>query len=653
MVLGLHPRQLATLGGVAWLGLVLWRFQSVAPAESLTLVALGVLWVVAVTSASFAVGALVLRAVGLRLRPDGGSLLITLATGASVWMLWAAVLGGSGWLHPWPLLVPPALAALAGAPPLWRAVRQLDLGLSRRVWLPASFLALAAGVSFLVTLTPSPFYDQLHYHLAFPERWLRAGRIVTFPRNSFSFLPANLGLLYAYALAALGPWAAQLVHWWLGVLATAAVGVLGRQGGSSRRGWWAAAIFALTPTVLLMATRAGSDLGTTAFALVTWLVLLRPATTGEEGLDRSRWWLAGWLTGIAAGCKLSALATVVPAVFLVLALGGRRGLARRVGLAGLGFALALGPWLGRNLAATGNPTYPFLGAVWAKVGWHADSFTQVLGTVADNTGAVATVATLGTFHPQGDAGVIGPVYLALLPVAAWLAWRRRRRVEGWLGLAGLVGVVGWAAGPLLGRYLVPVLGLLAPLAAGGLVVLSGGAGRLGRRAVTAAAALALAWCALTALPSAEMTRLAITLRRASLDELFNRQASYWPAVRYVNESLPPDARVLLVAEARSLYIERDVVLEEPFRTPLLAELAARSRSPEEIASSLRAMGVTHILYNRHEADRIALMTNRPGYPEPDDPRAAARLRAFLERCLQSRFRSEHVDVLALEACTPQ
>jgi hypothetical protein len=129
-----------------------------------------------------------------------------------------------------------------------------------------------------------------------------------------------------------------------------------------------------------------------------------------------------------------------------------------------------------------------------------------------------------------------------------------------------------------------------------------------------------------------------------------RYASYWPAVRFINDELPAEAKLLLVAEARTLYLERDLVVEDPFHVPLLVELAEGATSPGVMALELRKMGVTHVLFNRHEANRMAASGGREDYFSQAGPEAAPRLRRFLATCLQRVHSAPPVEVFRLGRC---
>jgi hypothetical protein len=100
--------------------------------------------------------------------------------------------------------------------------------------------------------------------------------------------------------------------------------------------------------------------------------------------------------------------------------------------------------------------------------------------------------------------------------------------------------------------------------------------------------------------------------------------------------------ILLVAEPRSLYLERAVVVEDPYRTPLLVELARDCRDPGELAQRVRALGATHVLLNSSEMDFFAGLRAKDDYWS--DATAAERelIEAFLAGHLRPLLRTERL-----------
>lgn len=656
VTIGMSRGKLWTLALVLWIGAVLLRYQRVESPEPLAALGLALGWLVVLTMACLGPGLPLVRCLhGARL-PRLERLVLGVGVGSGVLMAAAAGLALLHLLRPTSVTVTLTIATLAGVPAALRELRGVPRLACRGSWIPILMLAVASGVTLLAVLTPSPFYDQLHYHLAFPFHWLRSGTLTVFPRHSYSFFPANMGLLFAYALATFGPWAAQAIHWWTGAVAVAATGALAARLAGPRAGWRGAALLALTPSVLLVATWAAADLGTTAFAACAWLAIMAAHRDPDLGQRRSWWGLAGALAGLACGCKLLGLAVVAAPLAMVACLvGPARGwprLTRQALPLALGVTLAFAPWAARNLALTGNPLYPFLagwlgGTPGGTATPGAAHGAQAIARLGSPLAAPLQVLTLTTFEPGGDAGAIGPLYLALAPLAFWAVARCRRRGAGILVAGVLLGALGWAMGPPLGRYALPLLVPLAALEAAGLTLLRTHVTRKWWSLVDGLLALALTWNLVGGMSALELRRLAASLGRADSQEIMRAYASYYSAVRFVNEELPAGARILLVGESRAMYLDRDVDVEDPFQVPRLVELARSCMTPEEIAGRLRSDGITHVLINWHEARRIAELNRREEYFAPLAPPERERLEAFLARGTVLLLREQHVEVRAL------
>jgi len=655
------PVGAAALAVLAWLGVVLWRYQGVQSPEPLAGIALIVAWLAVLSLACLGAGSLAWQLAAARPVAGLDALVVVLALGAGALAAAAAALSLAGLLRPLPLLAVVAVATALGVREVARMDRRPRLRLPPGTRLPALLVVAVAGYTLLVAVTPSPFYDQLHYHLAFPFQWLRHGAIEVFPRHAYSFFPATHGLLFSYGLAALGAGAAQATHWWLGALGVAGAGALAVGLRGPRAGWWTAALLATTASLLQLATWAAADLAVIAFGVAALLMLA--LASRDAGLARRPgWWLlAGLLVGLSVGCKyLAALTVAVPLGVAVLLLRVPHGGVGRLGRGALvvgGATVAFAPWLLRNAAATGNPLYPFLSSVFAT---HVEGVTAAdvaaVAALIPGTGwarpAAGELLTLTTFAPVGDAGALGPAHLGLLPLALWAIWRGRRSFAATIAVAGAVAVAGWALGPPTGRYLLPAMTVLAVLTGCGVQRAVTAAPRRSRGGIAALLAAVLAWSALGGLSSLELERLGCTLGRGNPDEVMERWASYWPAARVVDERLPADARLLLVGESRAMYLERDVVVDDPFVTPLLVVLAESLPSAPALAAELQRRGITHLLVNHREASRIAALNGRPTYLGPLSPTGSARLEAFFSGCVHRLAEAGPVELLVLAGCTP-
>ena len=623
---------------VAVAGWVLIRADAAGGYGPLAALLLSIVWIAVWTLAALGSGRPVVRFLAAGVDSGWEEKVISAIAGTGVLTASAWVLSLVGWFRPWPLMVVLLLWAVAGIVDLIRrpiAVPKVDPRL-----LP---LAALSVVALLVAATLSPFYDQWHQHLGFPWVWLQDGSIHTLSRDWYSYMPVNSSLLFAYGLKSLGPWSAQVVHWWCGLVTVMAVWALAKRVGTPGAGLWAAWIFVTTPTVLHLSTTAGTDLVVTIFAGGAWMALLR---TIDHGGRPSRWWaFAGVCVGLAVGTKYIALGTValpvaVGAVALHRPWRGVDVLRSSVRGAALAFAFAVAtfaPWAVRNFAETGNPLFPFVNGPFRNLlkvpADSAEEFSSWLSGLDLSFHHVIAGLDLGTFQASIDGfPSIGFAYLPLLAVAV-LSWRHLHNA-GWraLGVGAAAGVGFWLVTLHVSRYIVPVLVPAAVVLAVGLAAtLRQVSGRL-RAPLVALVGLVFMVNIAASVSFLGLERLSCTLGVAEVEPILARWVSSSPAFDPVSK-LPEDAKVLLVGEARALGFERPVEFEHPYRVSRLQELAGAASDHRDIAARLTSEGVTHVLINRWEVDRIIRLLNRRSFFEWSDPVAAERLDRFSRECL--------------------
>lgn len=544
-----------------------------------------------------------------------------LAMGAGTLMAATGVAGGVGLLRGWLLITILAFLAARGGVLLARGrPRAFPLSLRSPWWLLA---AVSTLVTALAVTTPSSFFDQWHYHLGFPFQWLREGRLSVFGEHVYSFLPSNMGLLYAYGLAGPGIWAAQATNWWMGVLGAVGTVILARRlGCRAAVAPLAGALFLTAPTVVEMAVTAGSDLGVATFFVAGCLAVRDAVSSRARDGAAVR---AGVFAGLAVGCKYLALVTVAVPLGGMLGLVALRttGVRRVVGslragaLCTAAAVVVFSPWAIRNTVRTGNPLYPYLGGVFAAEGRTSEDGGGAAAGVGETAVAwdkLTALMGLGAVQPRGLAGDPGPLFLWLVPLWVLAASNGRFRTLHRIFLAGFVAAsLGWALAPPLGRYLAPILAVVAAGAAAGF----GRSIAMWPRSVRQVATALVALAALSNLNPVRSVFLAPQLRGTfglqEQDAAFRAGHSGWAAVEYINSRLPGDARVLLVAEARVWGLERAFMVRDPFRRSVLSQLAGECNDAEAMVGELRRRGVTHLLINWAEAQRIAAMMGRTDY----------------------------------------
>jgi hypothetical protein len=205
----------------------------------------------------------------------------------------------------------------------------------------------------------------------------------------------------------------------------------------------------------------------------------------------------------------------------------------------------------------------------------------------------------------------------------------------------------WALGRPLGRYLLPALALAAAGTGAAWITVLDRLPVAARRIAWAVLVIALTANINPARTGYAVDRIACTLGSELEARMLNRYVGCYPAIQVCNTALPETAVVHLVGEARSFGLDRQVVVEDPFSVPLLVEKAEVADGPEAIAQQLRAMGITHLLVNWREAQRVARMNGRQRYLQCHDPEAERILDDFLEHALIPVWQQGDLQVLAL------
>jgi len=638
---------------VAGLAFVLFRAQGAGGFKPIAVVCLVMVWTAVWTAAAVGAGRPIAHWLGAGDDAAHDDPLISAIAGVGVLVLCAAVLSLFGWFRPIPLI-----AVLLGWAAFGIIGRKRSSGGRLRLRIAEAPLLLLAGVSLLVAATVSPFYDQWHQHLGFPWIWLGDGSVHPIPRNWYSYMPANASLLYGYGLKILGPWSAQVIHWWCGVVTALAVARLSARFGRPSAAIWSVVIFATTPTVLRLMTVAGSDLVVSVFAAGSWLGIVE-ATRG--GRRAPKWWVfAGVCVGFAVGAKYTAIGTVAIPIALAVVVLHRpwrkdrswASLVRGSATALVASLVVFAPWAVRNVLAVGNPVFPFANTPFKsilKVSFEAaERYSAWLSGFDFSTRHIVQGLDFGTFSMQIDGfPTIGLLYLGLI-VLVPMCWRRLdSRLTAPLVVGTLAGYAFWIVNLHVHRYLVPVLVPAAAVIGAALAVTLETMPRRLRAGVLILLALAVSWNLSTTVSRTGLDRLGATLGVVEEEEILLHWVSSYPAFEPV-ELLPENSKIHLVAESRALGIERRVGIEHPFGEPLILELARRSRQPSEMAAALVADGVTHVLTNRWEARRIADMQGRERFFEYRDAATAANLEAFSQRCLEEIWSGRGVSLYRLD-----
>ncbi len=572
-------------------------------------------------------GLLLLTPFRLREISPAEETLLAVGLGAGAASILLLGMGLAGWYRtPGPELLLAVLAVLAvvsrarhaAAHPLSALVREAR-ALPRGA---AAVLLAALLATWLAALSPPVFYDALVYHLALPNLWLLRGGMERLPGVVYSVFPQagetldllaiRLGDLMSGSPAGAGGrlQVASLLTFAWGALAALATAAFAARHWGRAAGLLAGGMILLSPPLFLLARYATVEPLLTLFTLLAWLCLWRRLDGGERAWTT----LTGIFAGLAFTVKYVAGPCAVLLPFLALAWQARRrGEGRRADLFRftVGVLLPALPWLLRNLAWTGNPVFPAFWGLLGGSGWSAEQAAllardaKAAGTMLASWTDLARLPfdlAVGT-RDFGAAGVSLWVWpLALCGALGLLVKRRRAWKEGLL-LAFLGGsLILWASTYLMARFLLPAMALGLAAFTAWWTSLSSERARVRPGLLLALLATATALYGALDGPTcrAYLPSLGLQSRPAYLASMLRA----WPATEFVNRELPPDARVLVLGDAKVAYLGRDHLWSTALDRPLLPALLEGRTDPEGMAATLARHGITHVLVNLRELKRV-------------------------------------------------
>ncbi|MEE2776675.1 MAG: hypothetical protein VYE73_07920 [Acidobacteriota bacterium] len=524
-------------------------------------------------------------------------------TRTPVMVLVGAGLAGGGWA---------AWQDRGSRRPLSSSASQLA-GTDAWVVLATLTLGAVAAALFLQVLRPIVAWDADVYHLTLPRLWTDHGGFLRIPFNVYSNWPSGVQLLYAGALLAKDFVLAKALHYLFAIVLVAAVARWVAARSTAAWGLVAGGCLLASPVFVFEARIAYVDIAVALFYFAGFVFCDR--TLDSDDPAQARLWLlaAGLAGGLMAGAKLNGIvgASTLAILFVTSHIVSGRGL-RRLTAALATFAAPVGalwlPWLAKSTILTGNPVYPLLYGRFGGPEWsHAladahRTWNQSLGmgrTAMDYLLLLPRALFAGGEGYERFDGRLHPL-VALLLLIALAAARRESQVRRALAVASMW-FVAWAFTSQQMRLLIPALPLLA--CAGGLgaarLTASSKASRLWQRGAIIAVLVLLAGANAHYLGQAPTLVRIFHQRGADV-----REDQEGAVCTFVNNELPPPARLLFVHHSRGFFCERDFLADSFFEASQLADWMHRLGDRDAILADLRSLGITHVLVRRESAGPV-------------------------------------------------
>lgn len=436
-------------------------------------------------------------------------------------------------------------------------IRQASAGLSltptmpgmrveNLLWLSCAGLAL---VILLQGFAPPTNYDSLYYHISYPKFDVEQGRISPPWNRAFPgmFFPALGGHMSRFALVLWDASLAQMFHGcFMIVSALAATAITLRLGYSRTVAATAALLFLLLRVVSWQGATTETDLLITGLATVALIAYL--------GLreDNSASWavLFGALLGAAILSKYHGFPYIVAMAPVVLFdLFTRRISFSRISIAAGVCSLLLVPHFAWNIWHTGNPIYPLFNSLFSPGGINPfEGYSAFYGAGRDFLTLAITPWLFSVFPTKYfDGMVLGAPYLVAFVPLVLIGKSYAKRWGIITAVIAAYYVLWFFLLTQQVRFLLPILPLMAAMAAGGLSDFWQSTGRfaIGRIVVVLLCGI-FAVTQLSFFSAYALLRLPVSFGLMTKEHYLTktptfRQARY-PACAYLNEHLKPGER---------------------------------------------------------------------------------------------------------------
>lgn len=555
-----------------------------------------------IAAGAIGTGLLILRALKL-----GGSfqkaerVAIAFGLGLAVLGCLTMIVGRLGGLSPWTVRV--ALGVPIAVELACVIRRRSPAEPSPGRW-PSTIGLIAAGALFLIpsllsAMLPTIDYDALEYHLQGPKEYFQNGRITFLPHNVYTSMPFNVEMLHLLGMHVSNDWwkgalVGQTLIWAHAPFAAILIGTTASRWSSPRAGWIAASVYPATPWIYRMACLPYVE-GPLCFQHAALIALADRAWNADAIPARKLWIVVGGFAGSALATKYPALlSAVIPFGLLAVAGAVRRRSPSIVAGFTIGLVAIVGPWLVKNQIDHGNPVYPLAERVFGGSPWSPEREAK-WSSAHGRKAITARDLVKDAIDVAGRSDWQSPLFLALAPLAL-VRRESRYRAAILSSYVAYIFLTWWLFTHRLDRFWLPLLP--------GLAILAGLGADWTRRPVWTVVlvpvvafglflGLAHSWTVLTALNdwTADLKVL-----RSSVPEMLN------PAMKRLDDVLPPGARPLLIGQAAVFPMNHPIVYNTVFDDEIFEEIA-RDRTPEQVRSELARRGITHVYLDQFEVDR--------------------------------------------------
>ena len=486
------------------------------------------------------------------------------------------------------------------------------------------FIGIILFIEIILNLTPPTERDALIHHLAIPKLWLQNGSFYETKWAVFSYYPMNLDLLYLIPLYFNKDFIAKFIHMGFGLGTALLIYCYLRRKTSHFAGLLGILVFTSTPIVFRLSTEVYVDLGLAFFITAAIFAFLRY----RDGEYKDTKWLfiSSIAMGLALGTKYNAL---IPWFFLSSAIvfvysrdTGEQWNAIKCGSIFFLISLAVfSPWLIKNYILTGNPLYPLLQGIFSITDISAQKGTRTISggiyrgifqmreaMYGENFWETLFIPIRYFFQGQDNNsrffdGVLNPV-LIIFPPFAFIDKSFYRDKLFFTGFTVFFILTATFLDQTRIRYILPVVPILS------ILTVMGAMNMLNRIMKLSVYFKYIFTVVLLIIFFIFISKNIFYIKnyyqnigpmnyisgKESSDAFISRHVGSYPAMKFINQSTPDNAKIRLILLAgRGYYLDRIYEADSSMGMNFIRSFVNVSSNPDAFQKRLHSLGHTHWL----------------------------------------------------------
>ncbi len=502
-------------------------------------------------------------------------------------------------------------------------------------------------VNLIQSLAPEIFYDTLVYHLGIPNYWLINDKIADLGYNIYSKLSLNHSVLYLFSLTAFGEQNTLLLNYITSVFCFLGIVFFFEKYFSKRTTFMAGLIFYSIFHVAQSSQSAASDIIAAAFVIAAYY-------SANKAMEEKKWiWicLSGLFSGFSFGTKYNTAFIIIAILLLFIyqklkeEKSNISEIFKSLLLFSLGFSVFSMPWLVKNYINYSNPLFPFAYKIFNKdiSSIDASKIEGLLNEIRQfSKFDFATWLKLPFLISTGqiiNSEFFTPLFLTILPLAFFVKSGKKEVRNLWIVF--IFSYISWSFSSTTIRHLFSAYFLISILAAYYInEAFEGWFKSVLKTFLFITVIFSINW--IIYLMKTE-ERYRVVLGEIKKEDYLSVSHPRYPnpsysLIKYINENLDENSKVLFVAEPKSFYIKKKFEASSVFDRNPLVDITMKSQNEKEIYDELKKMGFTHILINIAEAIRISRGYNLFYWSEKD----LKKYHSFFSKHLQTEKEHERI-----------